>query len=137
MNTLLKILGSLVCLYILVAKTFALLFYLNRHNYDIPLLLANCLVICICIYTIFVFWRGKTNIKFKAIWCILIAGSLFIQIYSGLFDYLTRTPAVNPQKLFWIYDLPNLLTVFLLLVSLLYIMKHLKTKSTGMSKKED
>lgn len=137
MNTLLKILCSFICLYVLVAKAFALPFYLNRHNYDIPILLDNCIVICICIYILFICWRGKTNIKFKAIWCILIAGSLFIQIYSGLLDYLTRTPAVNPQKLFWIYDLPNLLTVFLLLVSLLYIMKHFKTKSTGMSKKED
>lgn len=76
----------------------------------------------------------KKNIKHQTLWYILIIVSIFAQLFIGLFNYLTKSPIQNQKKIFWIIDVPSLLSIIILLALLLSITgdkKHYNHKETS------
>ena len=115
MILLLKTSSSIVCLYVIMAKIYALLYYVFYHKCDLPVLIADLTIVCACVLLLLVIWRKTTNVRCKTIWCILISGALFIQIFNGLFNYLTKSSSVNQKLVLWSFEIPNLLSVLILL----------------------
>jgi hypothetical protein len=53
----------------------------------------------------------------------LIVGAIFAQLYVGLFNLLIKVPGVDQTRVLWAFDLPNLLSLLILVVLMIMIIK--------------
>ena len=120
----LKIMVTFMCLYVFITKTYVVIYYFIRHKNDFPLLFADLIVLCACILLVLFIWRKNKKIKCTVVWNPLLMGSVIIQIYSGLFNFLTKSQMVDQNKVLWIYDIPYLLSFFILLITLIKMRDH-------------
>ncbi len=58
------------------------------------------------------------NIKYTLVWNLILLGSVIMQLYSSLFNLLTKNPMVDLNMILWAYDVPNLLSVSLLVITM-------------------
>lgn len=121
-----RIIISLMCLYIFIAKTYAVFCFFSRHKCDYSILFADLVVLCACVFLIFFFWGKSMNIKYTLVWNLILLGSVIIQLYSSLFNFLTKNPMVDQNMILWVYDVPNLLSVSLLVITMVKIRGHKK-----------
>ena len=116
-----RIIITLMCLYVFIAKTYAVFCFFSRHKCDYFLLFADLVVLCTCVLLVLYFWGKNMKIKYTLVWSLVSLGAIIMQIYSGLFDLLTKSPMVDQNMVLWIYDVPNLLSVFLLIITMIKI----------------
>lgn len=114
-----RIIITLICLYVFIAKTYAVFCFFSRHKYDYSILFANLVVLCVCVLLVFFFWGKNMNIKYTLVWNLILLGSVIIQIYSSLFNFLTKSPMIDQNMVLWVNDIPNLLSVFLLVITII------------------
>lgn len=113
-----RIIISLMCLYVFIAKTYAVFCFFSRHKCDYSILFADLVVLCACVFLTFFFWGKSMNIKYTLVWNLILLGSVIIQLYSSLFNLLTKNPMVDQNMILWAYDVPNLLSVSLLVITM-------------------
>jgi hypothetical protein len=53
----------------------------------------------------------------------LIVGAIFAQLYVGLFNFLIKNPGIDQTRVLWAFDLPNLLSLLILVVLMIMIIK--------------
>ena len=116
-----RIIITLMCLYVFIAKTYAVFCFFSRHKCDYSILFADLVVLCTCVLLVLYFWGKNMKIKYTLVWSLVSLGTIIMQIYSGLFDLLTKSPMVDQNMVLWIYDVPNLLSVFLLIITMIKI----------------
>ena len=116
-----RIIITLMCLYVFIAKTYAVFCFFSRHKCDYLILFADLVVLCTCVLLVLYFWGKNMKIKYTLVWSLVSLGAIIMQIYSGLFDLLTKSPMVDQNMVLWIYDVPNLLSVFLLIITMIKI----------------
>lgn len=116
-----RIIITLMCLYVFIAKTYAVFCFFSRHKCDYSILFADLVVLCTCVLLVLYFWGKNMKIKNTLVWSLVSLGTIIMQIYSGLFDLLTKSPMVDQNMVLWIYDVPNLLSVFLLIITMIKI----------------
>ena len=116
-----RIIITLMCLYVFIAKTYAVFCFFSRHKCDYSILFADLVVLCTCVLLVLYFWGKNMKIKYTLVWSLVSLGAIIMQIYSGLFDLLTKSPMVDQNMVLWIYDVPNLLSVFLLIITMIKI----------------
>lgn len=116
-----RIIITLMCLYVFIAKTYAVFCFFSRHKCDYSILFADLVVLCTCVLLVLYFWGKNMKIKYTLVWSLVSLGTTIMQIYSGLFDLLTKSPMVDQNMVLWIYDVPNLLSVFLLIITMIKI----------------
>ena len=116
-----RIIISLMCLYVFIAKTYAVFCFFSLHKCDYSILFADLVVLCTCVLLVLYFWGKNIKIKYTLVWSLVSLGTIIMQIYSGLFDLLTKSPMVDQNMVLWIYDVPNLLSVFLLIITMIKI----------------
>ena len=121
-----RILISLMCLYVFIAKTYAVFCFFSRHKCDYSILFADLVVLCACVFLIFFFWGKSMNIKYTLVWNLILLGSVIMQLYSSLFNFLTKNPMVDQNMILWAYDVPNLLSVSLLVITMVKMRGHRK-----------
>lgn len=121
-----RIIISLMCLYVFIAKTYAVFFFFSRHKCDYSILFADLVVLCACVFLIFFFWGKSMNIKYTLVWNLILLGSVIMQLYSSLFNFLTKNPMVDQNMILWAYDVPNLLSVSLLVITMVKMRGHRK-----------
>ena len=121
-----RILISLICLYVFIAKTYAVFCFFSRHKCDYSILFADLVVLCACVFLIFFFWGKSMNIKYTLVWNLILLGSVIMQLYSSLFNFLTKNPMVDQNMILWAYDVPNLLSVSLLVITMVKMRGHRK-----------
>jgi hypothetical protein len=121
-----RIIISLMCLYVFIAKTYAVFCFFSRHKCDYSILFADLVVLCACVFLIFFFWGKSMNIKYTLVWNLILLGSVIMQLYSCLFNFLTKNPMVDQNMIFWAYDVPNLLSVSLLVITMVKMRGHRK-----------
>ena len=114
-----RIIITLMCLYVFIAKTYAVFCFFSRHKCDYSILFADLVVLCTCVLLVLYFWGKNMKIKYTLVWSLVSLGTIIMQIYSGLFDLLTKSPMVDQNMVLWIYDVPNLLSVFLLIITMI------------------
>ncbi len=123
MKNVLKISLSLICLYVFLAKIYAIVYALVKHISDWPVLLVDVVVLCACVFLVLFLWGKTANIRYGIIWCLLIVGAIFTQLYVGLFNFLIKDPGVDQTRVLWAFDLPNLLSLLILVVLMIMIIK--------------
>ena len=116
-----KIMITFVCLYVFIAKTFVVVYRFFHHKCDYPIVFADMVVLGACVLLALFLWKKDTKIKYTMVWGLFLMGSLIMQIYSGLFHFLTKSPMVDQNMVLWIFDIPNLLSVFLLAITMIMI----------------
>jgi hypothetical protein len=121
-----RIIISLMCLYVFIAKTYAVFCFFSRHKCDYSILFADLVVLCACVFLIFFFWGKSMNIKYTLVWNLILLGSVIMQLYSSLFNFLTKNPMVDQNMILWAYDVPNLLSVSLLVITMVKMRGHRK-----------
>ena len=110
---------TLMCLYVFIAKTYAVFCFFSRHKCDYSILFADLVVLCACVLLVLFFWGKNMNIKYTLMWNLILLGSVIMQIYSTLLNFLTKSPMVNQNMVLWVYDVPNLLSVSLLVITMI------------------
>lgn len=108
-----------MCLYVFIAKTYAVFCFFSRHKCDYSILVADLVVLCACVLLVLLLWGKNKNVKYTLMWNLLLIGSVIMETYSGLFNFLTKSPMINQNIVLWIYDIPNLLSVFLLVITMI------------------
>ncbi len=129
MSNFTKILLTIVCLYVLIAKSYVTFGYLISHYLDMTIQFVNCLVLFSCVYLPIIIWKEMHNIKYKVILTLLLFIAIALQLFYGLFDYFSKDPRINQIKVLWTFDIPNLLSI-LIMGSLIFLtMKKDKQKA--------
>ena len=109
-----RIIITLMCLYVFIAKTYAVFCFFSRHKCDYSILFADLVVLCTCVLLVLYFWGKNMKIKYTLVWSLVSLGTIIMQIYSGLFDLLTKSPMVDQNMVLWI-------SVFLLIITMIKI----------------
>lgn len=112
MNKFVKILLLAICLYVLIAKIYLTVYYLINAQYDIAIHFVNFIVICSCIYLPIIIMQKTYSLKYRSIWLLISLIAIILQLFVGLFDYLSRDVRTDTSQVLWYFDLPNLLSVF-------------------------
>lgn len=116
-----KLLYSFIVFYIIVAK----LLFIQR--YDFLILINDLIVLFCCVYVLLFIWGISLKIKYKIIVLILIACSFFIQSFYSLLVFLTKDNYHNPIFYLLLFDIPNALSLILLIISFKFIMTNDQT----------
>lgn len=126
MNSFVKVLIVIVCLYVSIAKFYVSIFYIVNKRLDIPVQFVDFIVICSCVYLPILIWKKVQRIKFETIFFLFLLISIILQIYIGLFDFLSKDPSVNQQKVLWALDIPNILSVVIMGYLMFLIKKRIQ-----------
>lgn len=123
MKNIFKILLVLICLYVFSAKMYATISDIINYKFDIVVNFADLITIGSTLILPWLFGQKTNNIKYKIIWSLLLIVSVLIQIFVGLFSYLSKDPRIDQVKTFWTFDIPNLLSLFIMIFLIIIILK--------------
>lgn len=128
MNRLIKVLFVSVCLYVSIAKIYVTIFYIANKRLDIVVQFVDFIIFCSCVYLLILIRKRRHEIKYKTIFFLCLLISIILQIFIGLFDFLTRDPSVNHQRILWAFDIPNLLSVVIMGYLMYLIIKGIMSR---------
>lgn len=114
MNKLIKVLILMICLYVFIAKIYAIVCYMVNDRCDVAILFVNLIVLCSCIYLPITIMQKTSNLRYKTIWLLVLLISIVLQFFYGLFDYFSRDARTDTVQILWTFDLPNLLSLFVI-----------------------
>lgn len=126
MNSFVKVLIVIVCLYVSIAKLYVSIFYISNKHLDAPVQFVDFFVFCSCVYLPILIWKKGQKIRYNTIFSVFLLISIILQIYVGLFDFLSKDPSVNQQKVLWALDIPNLLSVVIMGYLMFLIKKRIQ-----------
>lgn len=126
MNSSVKVLIVIVCLYVSIAKLYVSIFYICNKRLDAPVQFVDFFVFCSCVYLPILIWKKGQKIRYNTIFSVFLLISIILQIYVGLFDFLSKDPSVNQQKVLWALDIPNLLSVVIMGYLMFLIKKRIQ-----------
>lgn len=126
MNSFVKVLIVIVCLYVSIAKLYVSIFYIANKHLDTPVQFVDFFVFCSCVYLPILIWKKGQKIRYNTIFSVFLLISIILQIYVGLFDFLSKDPSVNQQKVLWALDIPNLLSVVIMGYLMFLIKKRIQ-----------
>jgi len=126
MNSFVKVLIVIVCLYVSIAKLYVSIFYIVNKRLDAPVQFVDFFVFCSCVYLPILIWKKGQKIRYNTIFFLFLLISIILQIYVGLFDFLSKDPSVNQQKVLWALDIPNLLSVVIMGYLMFLIKKRIQ-----------
>lgn len=126
MNSFVKVLIVIVCLYVSIAKLYVSIFYIVNKRLDAPVQFVDFFVFCSCIYLPILIWKKGQKIRYNTIFFLFLLISIILQIYVGLFDFLSKDPSVNQQKVLWALNIPNLLSVVIMGYLMFLIKKRIQ-----------
>lgn len=118
-----KISINIICLYVSITKIYVLLYNVINKKNDPSIFFVDLAVLCSCIFLSLLLWTNIKKIKYKIIWIILLVISIFLQIFIGLFDYLSRDINITSTKALYLFDIPNFLSIFIMMFLLILILK--------------
>lgn len=121
-----RIIITLMCQYVFLAKMYAVFCFFTRHKCDYAILFADLIVLCACVLLILFFCGKNMNIKYPSVWNLILLGSVIVQMYSSLFNFLIKSPMVDQHMVLWVYDMPNLLSVLLLVITMIIMVRYEK-----------
>jgi hypothetical protein len=71
-----------------------------------------------------IIWNKIDKIRYKSIFSVLLFIAITLQIFIGLFDFFSRDPRINQIKVLWLFDVPNLLSIVIMLLLMVLVMKR-------------
>lgn len=118
-----KVLFSIICLYVIIAKIYAIVYNLFYYRSDLFFYFVDLITICYSVVLLLLFWKKTNKIRNKTIWILMILASIFIQIFVGLLNYLSKDPREDRIRVLWTFDIPNLMSLFVMLFLMIIILK--------------
>lgn len=118
-----KVLFSIICLYVIIAKLYAIAYNLFYYRSDLFFYFVDLITICYSVVLLLLFWKKTNKIRNKTIWILMILASIFIQTFVGLLNYLSKDPREDRIRVLWTFDIPNLMSLFVMLFLMIIILK--------------
>lgn len=126
-----KLILSVTISYIFIGKFFTTWFYINNLTWDLNNIIfihvSNLITLLVCLLLIFFVWNKVKKILYKILQkefiIILVLLTIMAQLYIGLFEFLNKNPNVNQNKVLLLGDIPNLLSVFVLVALIIILTK--------------
>lgn len=122
----LRILFTLFCLYVFIAKIYAIAYHIINHLSDLVVYFVDLMAIVCSIILPFLFWRKIKKIKYGIIWVLFLIVSIFLQIFIGLLNYLSKDSRIDQTEIFWTFDIPNVLSILIMMLSVVEILRYKK-----------
>lgn len=107
-----------------IAKIYVTVYNVTNNRCDIAILLVNFIILCSCIYLPITIVQKTYKLKCKIIWILVLLISIVLQLFMGLFDYFSRDMRTDTVQVLWTFDLPNLLSVFIIGHLMYFIIKR-------------
>ena len=125
MKSILVAVSSIICLYVFGVKAYTICYDIYNGYFDITIFV-TCLVIqlsCILILVSLFVKKIVLNLNTwnKFICSLIIAGAIYIQLFVGLWAFLSKSPEVDQIQSVWLVDIPNLLSIIILIYTLIAI----------------
>lgn len=131
MSTLIKIFSTILILYTFAGKLYNTVFYFQLKDINLRdilfvhctnismllILLASLLMIWQILYNKINYAVFKSKYVFKPIIVIILA----IQTFLFLLDILSKNPNINQVRVFFLSDLPNLLSIFISIIFIIVL----------------
>jgi hypothetical protein len=136
MKKLYRILLSVICLYVIIAKIYGAIGYFSS---DIVIHICDIIVCYSCICVPLLIWRKIHKVKYPILFVLMLMFGILIQVLSEGFNMLSkRVDVIYPSKYYWIYDIPNLLAIFIMinLIILLVLKNRNHANSTDIYKED-
>ena len=112
--------ASIVCLYIIFVKAYKICYDFDNGYFDMTILATDLIIQLSCVLILYSFWMKKQiNIKYKFICSFVILGAFFVQLFTGLFTFLSSYPRVDQIQSVWLVHVPNLLSLIILVYTLI------------------
>jgi hypothetical protein len=120
-----KISLVILCVYIIFTKIYVAVYHTPS---DITVRLNDFIVCCSCISLSFIVFRKTGRIKYAFIFIPFLLFAIYTQTVIEGFNALSqREDVIYPGEYLWIYDIPNLLSIFIMICLLvLTIIKNKK-----------
>jgi len=119
-----KIAITSISVYVFITRIYIIWYYFSVRNFDISILLCNFIVLGSCVLLSLVIWNRIIKIRrYKALLIIPLFLNVFFHLFWGLFDFLARNPNVNHKKILWVFDVPNFLSIFVMVFLMILILK--------------
>lgn len=67
MNSFVKVLIVIVCLYVSIAKLYVSIFYIVNKRLDVPVQFVDFFVFCSCVYLPILIWKKGRKIRYNTI----------------------------------------------------------------------
>ena len=126
METLKKILSTILILYTLAGKLYTTAFNFKLRGFDLSNVLfihfTNITMLFMLLVSLLIVWGkwyNKINfitLKYMYTFKVLIALIVIIQLFVCLLDYFNKSPNVNHFKVLFIGDLPNLFSIIITII---------------------
>ena len=113
--------ATIICLYVLLSKAYELGYYLVKRNYDIPVLLSSLIIIFSCVLIPLYSWRIVKTIRHKLCLLLFSIGSLYVQLYVGIYVFLSKGTNSIQHRFLWSVDVSNLLSIIILIAVIIII----------------
>ena len=118
-----KIAITSISVYVFIAKIYIIWYYFSVRNFDVPILLCNFIILGSCILLLLMIWDRIIKIRYKILIIIPLFFTVFIQLFWGLFEFLSKNPNANHQKILWLFDIPNLLSILVMVFLMILVLK--------------
>jgi len=122
LNKILKIILAILCSYIILAKIYVTMYYTSS---DIVEHLTNFIVCCSCIGLYFIIFNRikRIGILLSLVLLLILLFAIFTQTITEGLNALTKSKyAIYPNTYLWIYDIPNLLSILVMIFLLILIL---------------
>lgn len=123
MKTYVKVLILLICLYVFLAQPYKAVFYVT--NFGIWGLLDIVVIMGAAVLLPLLIFEKVKPIKpkfIKVICSLLLLWVSLWQYFLGLWDFFSRTPKSNMTELLWCFDIPNLLSIWIMIFLMCWIL---------------
>ena len=126
MRSFLVIVSSIICLYVFGVKAYAICYDIYNGYFDITIFVTYLVIQLSCILILVSLLVKKDLVLSLSIWnkficSLIIAGAIYIQLFVGLWVFLSKSPEVNQIQSVWLVDIPNLLSIILPIYTLMAI----------------
>lgn len=119
LDKILKFFLAILCLYIVIAKTYVTIYY---EYSDILDYFANFIVCCSFISLYFILFRKIKRIRYAFFIIIFLLVGILNQIMvEGFNVFNQRKDMIYPNEYLLIYDIPNILSIFVMIYLLILI----------------
>lgn len=135
---LMKIILTVIIIYIVIAQFNMLCEYVQQHEFAINVVTySQFFVVGICVFLLVAMWNKRCiviGVIMKCIICLFIAVTWFMQFFIAGWTWFTKTEGDDVVFLFWVYDLPLLLSLLILIFACYFIYRlPIKNKNASNS----
>jgi hypothetical protein len=124
LNRVLRFFLVIFCLYVIISKIYVAMHY---RSSDIAVLFTEIIVYCSCISLPLIMFGKIKRIRYTFVFILLLLFGIYIQVITeGINALSQREDIIYPNEYLWIYDIPNIVSVLIMICLLILIVAKSK-----------